>query len=542
MGAKEKSLIVLTVMAFGYLGHEVYGLMQQDMSSPVKMAASSRVSARHQRMDNDSIAIANAAENSRSQPLQAASLDAVKPASLPYQPLATGQRAYLHMVNQYELAKMKRRLLEERAAIAAAQHRIATLNKETRQIDDSVSTDDSVYDDSAVSSHHSVSYVLSYVGRQHGEWTATLNRNGHYYEVQAGSLLSEGEKVLAISRRGVTIQAHDERERVTFDGTEVIPTKAPVLKTSAHPIKALKTVLQDKPPADLEGQARRALMAAGMLSTQKMPSTHAKKTILSTQESRLKEKMDSANKLATTIAAEVQKKHSDTIMPTQDSATKKPTVVAPKSINDQLKAASSSIALKKKMLTAKNQADKAHLSKGKRADIKKSPIVFSAVTDTVKVSNVASRHVLKKTIPAKPSSPGSLPSIKKHSLNRTAQKNQATSNRISAAPRHTAMRYSQDEGRLLDLPKNSLTIQLIGSYHPDIVENFAIANDLGNRAIQVYVTNRGKKWYMLFYGDYQTKKAAQAALRDLPPNLTPEHPWVRRLSTLQYKIRQEKHQ
>jgi septal ring-binding cell division protein DamX len=545
LDAKKKSLIVLTVVAFGYLGHEVYDLMKQNVDSASPMPQMTHRYASHPQLPSNAVSpltTANAAEIEPAQPLQAASIQTIKPAVLPSQPLATGQRAYLHMVNQYELAKMKRRLLEERAAIAAAQHRIATLNKQTRQIDDSLNTDDSLFDDTATNTHHSVPYLLSYVDRQHGEWTATLSRNGHYFEVQVGSALSNGEKVLAISRRGVTLQDHDERERVTFDGMVTVPTNPKRPKALGNKVKVVNAMLQDQPPADLQGQARRALIAAGMLSSKKDQPALAEKTILKRQEDSLKAKMANANKLAAKISASLDKKNNKVVITKQDSVIKKPVKTVSKSVGDQLKVASKNIVAKKdKLLAVEKKPDNHQPAISQRTDVKRSPIVFAAVTGQVKALPAEPKKTLKQDAPTqlaqlKPPTP-----IEKHLAEHTATPGKSISTLSNKAPRHTSVRYSQDEHRFLAIPKAGLTIQLIGSYHPDIIENFAIANDLGDQAIQVYVTNRGKRWYMLFYGTYKTEKAAQAAMRDLPPNLTPEHPWVRRVATVQHQIRDGKH-
>jgi len=105
------------------------------------------------------------------------------------------------------------------------------------------------------------------------------------------------------------------------------------------------------------------------------------------------------------------------------------------------------------------------------------------------------------------------------------------------APLNSKQRYTEDEHRILAMRPHAYTIQLIGSYHRDIVENFAIANDLGNQAMEFHVNNRGKQWYMLLYGNYKTRAQAQLAMRQLPPDLTPEHPWIRAVADVQHDVR-----
>ncbi|MCB1827152.1 MAG: hypothetical protein KDH94_01920, partial [Coxiellaceae bacterium] len=139
MDIKQKTLLVLTIGAFSYLGYQVYDMMKNDMDSPPPVAHS----APH--YSSGPVQTANAAVRT-STPTAAVALP-TPPPEMHQAPLATSQKAYLHMVNQYELAKMKRRLLEERAAIAAAQQRIASLNKQTHDIDASLAGTSDTFDD-----------------------------------------------------------------------------------------------------------------------------------------------------------------------------------------------------------------------------------------------------------------------------------------------------------------------------------------------------------------------------------------------------------
>lgn len=423
MDTKQKALLFLTIAAFGYLGYQVYGLMKSDINStPSSVQAA---------VNNGPMSVANAAEPPRpllKRQLKSPSVAQTVKEEPTYSnaaPLASGQKAYLHMVNQYELAKMQRRLLEEKAAIAAAQHRIATLNKKTHEIDDSLAGTPETYNDTE--ERHTTPFLLSYVDRQEGTWSATLNRQGHYYQVHIGSVLSDGSKIVGINRRGVTLKKGNKEERVTFNGIVNVTAK--------------KTVDANA----ITSQARQTLAEA----TRRQPgktSQHIDKKASSKQK-----KVVQAEK---TLLA--QKKNRDIVL----ASAKKP--------------------------------------------IK--PVQRQSVTPNAKKK-------LKKTTLA--THPKQIPT--------------------------TPVHYTEDERRILAMPKNTYAIQLIGSYHRDIVENFAIANDLGDRAMQFYVINRGKRWYILLYGNYPTRAAAQKALNNLPPNLTPENPWVRAIASVQSAIQRSRH-
>lgn len=485
MDMKQKTLLVLTVAAFGYLGYQVYGLMKGDMGSLLPMVQSAPRYSQHTHLatsNNGPIQTANAAES-----VTVSSVPNVivpSPVTLQHAPLEAGQKAYLHMVNQYELAKMKRRLLEERAAISAAQHRIATLNKQTRDIDSSLAGSADTYDHTETNTRRNVPYQLSYVDRQNGAWSATLSRSGYYFQVHVGSQLLDGAKVTHISRQGVTLQTGQSREKVTFEGIVAMPAeKAPVV------VKLVETDIHPS-SARLEEQVRHALLAANILTTRKVTTNLNDATMVKTQE-----------KISKKAAATPDKKERDIVL-----ATKKP---APKPM-------------------AKSPV--------KKPPEKKKLVIKRKVAVPVKTV------VVKAPKPkAGPKPSVELAEVKKPKPIAVAPKPVKPITMLASAPRHTNTRYTEDEHRILALPKHSYTIQLIGSYHSDIVENFAIVNDLGNRAMQFHVRNRGKKWYMLLYDNYPTRSAAQAALNNLPPDLAPENPWIREVVVMRNDISRSKH-
>lgn len=353
MDKKQKTMLVITIIAFGYLGYQIYGLMAGDIDDSPQVAESAHPYSMHTTY-RDAKEPNHTTLASTVMPQE----QAKAAITLQQAPLEAGQKAYLNMVNQYELAKMRRRLLDEQAAIAAAQHRIAVLNKETREVNGNLKDlKENNNDVSLVSGDHPGQFQLSYVDRQAGHWSATLNKEGRYYPVHIGSKLVGGSTITDINRQGVTLRMGDKQEKITFDGIKIFPEKR---------------------------------------------STNIKLSMLNKN---------------------------------------------PKAIR-------------------------------------------LAVADSV------------------------------------------------AQPHQSAL-YTKGEQRILRLPKDSYTIQVIGSYHQNIVENFATSNDLGDRAMQFYVMSRGKRWYMLLYDNYPTREAAQKALNHLSPNLRSETPWVRAVSGIQNRIRQQ---
>ena len=116
------------------------------------------------------------------------------------------QREYLNLVHEYQITKMKRQILEEQAGLAFAQKRIADSGK-----GGALANFDGMGGDEAGMSG---GYQLSYLDRQAGQWTATLNQSGQYREVHVGTRLTDGSKVVAITNDGVTLRSARGRNMV----------------------------------------------------------------------------------------------------------------------------------------------------------------------------------------------------------------------------------------------------------------------------------------------------------------------------------------
>src|SRR5690606_692943 len=126
--------------------------------------------------------------------------------------------------------KMKRQLLDEEAAIAQAQQRIAILNNQTSKIvNTNPATVSDLYDQNDNSNSSSI-YQLSYLAQQAGQWSATLSQGGHYEEVTKGSVLSDGMQVEQVTKQGVILEKNDQRMLVTFNG--IVPLPAEVQKAA----------------------------------------------------------------------------------------------------------------------------------------------------------------------------------------------------------------------------------------------------------------------------------------------------------------------
>jgi septal ring-binding cell division protein DamX len=83
------------------------------------------------------------------------------------------------------------------------------------------------------------------------------------------------------------------------------------------------------------------------------------------------------------------------------------------------------------------------------------------------------------------------------------------------------------------------TIQLMGVRKEALLFDFVKRNQLlEQNEISFYQTTfKDKPWFQLLYGVYATKKDAQSAADNLPPEIRKSSPWIRRMSAVQKAIR-----
>ena len=559
MDTKQKTLLVMTIAAFGYLGFQVYGLVRQDVSTRTNAIQTNPVY--RTQAENDSptlVQTANAGPREVGAP-------AVIPQSqnltqLQHAPLVRGQKAYLDMVNQYELAKMKRRLLEERASIAEAQHRIATLNQKTREIDEGLMGQTSGTETVLTNARSNAPYNLSYLDNQHGQWTATLAKSGNYHEVGVGTELPNGAKVVNINRQGVTLENGAHRELVTFNGIVAVkvPTVLPKARVSAAAVNAnilkistpMKFATIEKPVAIANVLKVAAPMKVAIIAK---PSAEALKAAVPIVQSKPVKVLKIAMRTVPTAMV-----------------VSKPVAVDVKQVNyqaDIVKLAARTALIKTKPSDIE-RADTLKLA----TDIVKKVALNSNPENTAKAVAILKTTILKKDQPE--ATPTDMPLAvargivskqmdvlskgvnlkKKVSLNlreptklsRSDQALMQTADEpshlgnfsaVSDANLNGKLVYSADEQRILKMSSRDYTIQLIGSYHRDVVDGFIVAHNLDGKTLKFHVNNRGKKWHMVLYGDYKNLAQARQALYALPAKLTPEHPWLRRIAGVQRAIK-----
>lgn len=155
--------------------------------------------------------------------------------------LTASQQAYLGLIREYQVTKIKRQILEEQASLASAQKRISDASHNSSFVNYGV------YGDLIGGDNADNTYVLSYLDRQAGQWTATLNRNGQYQEVQVGSRLTDGSRVISINDKGVVLRnLHGKSRLVSFQGS-VNVDKVEANSNSAAPSQSSAKNSAEKP-------------------------------------------------------------------------------------------------------------------------------------------------------------------------------------------------------------------------------------------------------------------------------------------------------
>lgn len=245
MDKRQTIILSVTVALVLVLGEQVYQLLHHDVAHkskaiPVAMASTPRPT--------------EMVTPRSTTPARAPVFQAQLPPSVVanQQHLVTHQEKYIALVNQYELAKMQRQLLEEEVAIASARERIAEINEKTRQLAGPSTTttpaDDlepaaSLTDNTTPHTNSPApTYQLAYLDHQGETYTATLVTNGRYQEVSAGAQLADGNQITHIDTNGVEMQVNHQPYRLTFNGLMPIKNEEPVLAHAA----------EEKKPVDLK--------------------------------------------------------------------------------------------------------------------------------------------------------------------------------------------------------------------------------------------------------------------------------------------------
>ena len=106
---------------------------------------------------------------------------------------------------------------------------------------------------------------------------------------------------------------------------------------------------------------------------------------------------------------------------------------------------------------------------------------------------------------------------------------------VSPATGNAAAGSSQQE-RILALPANQFTLQVLGASSRANVEQF-VQRHAASALLWYETRNNGNPWFVVIQGAYTSRESARSALPGLPAELRDQQPWVRSLEEVQTDIR-----
>lgn len=392
-------------------------------------------------------------------------------------PITATQTEYLRLVNRYQIVRMKRLVVDEEAAIAQSQEKIAQLNQQIAKIGGQTSTTPS-----GPVSVSITGYQLMYVDNQSGQWSATLSKGGRFIEVTSGMTLADGTRVMRINENGVVILQNGNYYLLNFYGTTRLA------RFSASPPKRIAPPKPMPQPVIIQSVRKKTLerrIPVKCVANSKDPSC-APKTLAALQP------------MLITHNTVPQLENPKPISPPQNSQLA------------QLPALTSS-------LTAV------------AATTKTTPQLPTKI-----LPPQASQNSPPQPSPLlQPQPPATLPLKSKQNLLALTpdQKNKVVQIETNIDS------YSADEKYLLAAPADHYTLQLIGNNNLSTLTDFSQAHKLNN-AYTYHTFYLNKDWFVLIYGIFKTQQEALNAIKTLPLAAQQLKPWVRTLASVQEAIKQ----
>lgn len=488
MDTKQKSLLVLTVIALGFLGYQIFQLVSRDISE-TPVLAEKRSEQAQLGQANASPAPATAVEPVMAiQPPKLNIAQKVEP-RLPTSSLTHSQRSYVNMLSQFELAKLHHQLADEEVAVASAQNKIADLHSKTEKL---VGPGGVAVNGDLVDGPSSQNFLLTYVDQRDGRWSATLKVGGTYKPVHIGTNLPDDYQVIGIDNTGVTLQKDNHRQRVTFNGVVKLPD---VLHALAKPSA-------DLPPAQVHKVAKAVQLAHGVMSEQAqllaMQLVHHGKEAKAVARQGLK--------IAAPEAALPDQKAAPMHMEARLPAT--PTLQI--SIDDQY---------------AREDAD----------EMQDDQLSMDLHLRSLEIKPVVSQpYSTEAYLPQQDNLPQnynlSMTQLPGHTV-------YATESIDTSVP--ASIKPTTAQKRALKLPANQYTIQLIGSYNTDVVNQYILDNELQHKALKLTIGNQRHPWSVALFGVYKTFDQAEAALVHLPHRMRSNGAWIRKIQDVQKVIKRK---
>lgn len=108
--------------------------------------------------------------------------------------------------------------------------------------------------------------------------------------------------------------------------------------------------------------------------------------------------------------------------------------------------------------------------------------------------------------------------------------------RAVAPAANTTATGADQQARILALPANQFTLQVLGASSRANVEQF-VQRHSASSLLWYETRNNGNPWFVAIQGSYASREAARSALAGLPAELRDQQPWVRSLEEVHIEIR-----
>ncbi len=491
---RQRVTLIITIAVFVFLGFEIYQLIHGATSSSPR--ADERAT-QHPAKPTHSVSLnpeTNAPIYRTELPKQTQQRQAL---------LATHSSQYINLVNQYEIARMERQVLEQQVAIAESRQRIAELNQKTAQIAGTNATFPSSNFSNATpavsGSDDPFAYQLSYLDNQEDGYSATIAAtNGHYYEVTPGYQLPGGVQVSEINENGVILEKNHHQFRLSFNGVTSIPFPTPEKTEVTKIIETAKKEVDHRTVANA-AEANNAVNPIVLFPTDVVPSNNSIPFMSRT--------IAHPAAATQTIPTQTGEKklvihNQDTTMPSQPLD-----FVALPRIENHL------------------------FAPNRYCPISPIPKTVFKTDDLLPVSQPKTQP---KNLPVKEKSHTTVNQKSK----KIEPKKAVTRKKIIKSAPHEA--YTVDEILLLELPPTSYTILLKSDTNQMALTKFAKNHALGENAIYFSREEHDHEQYILLYSYFNTRHEATFALQKLSEGLKLEHPRVESVSVIQTIIRTEK--
>lgn len=436
-------------------------------------------------------------------------------------PITTQQREYLQLVNRYQIIRMQRMLADEEAALYTSKAKVVELNQQISKITGTAVTNNLF---GPPSSGLSIGYQLMYIDYQNGRWTATLNQSGRFIEVNAGTTLPDGARVIKIDQNGVVIRKWNRYYLLNFYGTTLLrnvnvsppATRSSNLnipiRTSAErsiPVSKLRVISNTMnditpPTAPITTTTTTIKTATAPVSkgdtfhihsNQQQPIKTAGVTKMSTL-ARHSGNNQNINQNVTTMTSTLS---SNNLSPVLNSRPSTPTVTG--------------------LVPQSPTANLTGIPPNEQSTVNKNASVpaTAIAAPTPKTSPPHPAVLTKPQVPLTPQQKTTVTQLESY-----------LDHKKPVSPES----YSTDEKHLLTLPGEYYTLQIMGSYKLSDLINFVREHGLKDKAYTFHTYYMDKDWYVLIYGVYKTEDEALNAIKTLPPEIQRLKPWVRTIASV----------